>query len=156
MDNEDDMKRELIEEVTELRQRVAELERIETEREKKRKQDLDTRRKKDERNALVLAGLPILFGVIMFILNRPYIFQFFNPETRACGLPILGAIIVLTAASYPALRGSFRVIESGRQSLGFLLAFLVIAFMIFPAIAMLILGPAAMLLLYSPLGELFN
>ncbi|MHA2428471.1 MAG: hypothetical protein ACXADB_10645 [Candidatus Hermodarchaeia archaeon] len=156
MNNEDDSKRNLNEELTELRQRVAELEAIETEREENEQLDLESRRKRDRNNALVLAGLPIFLGFIIFILNRPYFMQFFNPATRTCGLPILGTALVLAAAAYPALRGSFSVIESGRQSSGLLLVVLVLVFMIFPAILMLLLGPAAVLLIASPLGELFN
>ena len=150
MDNEDDSKRNLNEELSELRQRVAELEAIETEREEKEQQDLEARRKRDKNNALVLAGFPILLGLIIFILNRPYFMQFFHPETRACGLPILGVAILLAAAAYPSLRRSFSVIESGRQSLGLLFAVLVFTFLILPAILMLFLGPAAMLLMSSP------
>ena len=151
MNNENDLKRNINEELTELRQRVAELEAIETEREEKEQWDLESRRKRDKNNALVLAGLPIFLGIILFIINRPYIMQFFNPATRTCGLSLLVTTIVLAAAAYPALRGSFSVIESGRQSLGLLRAILVIAFLILPAILILLLGPAAMLLLSSPL-----
>ncbi|NIM92094.1 MAG: hypothetical protein GTO18_00045 [Anaerolineales bacterium] len=156
MKNEDDSKRNLSEELTELRQRVAELEAIETEREEKEQLDLESRRKRDKNNALVLSGLPIFLGFIIFILNRPYFMQFFNPATRTCGLPIIGVAILLAVAAYPSLRKSFSIIESGRQSLGLLFAVLVLAFMILPAILMLLLGPAAMLLLTSPLGEMMK
>ena len=151
MNNEDNSKRNINEELTELRQRVAELEAIETERDEKEQRDLESRRKRDKKNALVLAGLPIFIGIVLFIINRPYFTQFFSPESRACGLPLLGAALVMAAAAYPALRGSFSVIESGRQSLGLLLAVFVFTFLILPAIFVLILGPAAMLLLSSPL-----
>ena len=154
MANEDDMKPHVIEELTELSQRVAELEALETEREKKEQQDAESRRKRHRYSALILAGLPILLGIFIFIINRPFFMQFFNPETRACGLPLLGAAIVLAVAAYPALRGSYSVIESGRHSLGLLFAVLVVTFLILPAMAILFLGPAVILLLNSPIGLL--
>jgi hypothetical protein len=156
MNNEDDSKRNLNEELTELRQRVAKLEAIETEREEKAQRDLESRRKRDKNNALVLAGLPIFLGFIIFILNRRYFMLFFLPETRACGLPILGVAILLAVAAYPSLRKSFSVIETGRQSLGLLFTVLVITFLIIPAILILFLGPAAALLLTSPSGEIIS
>jgi len=39
--------------------------------------------------AWVIAALPILLILLLFLLNREYVMQFFNPETRSCGIPIL-------------------------------------------------------------------
>lgn len=154
MDNEDGMKRELIEELEGLSQRVAELEEIETERERRELQKVESQQKRNRRIALILAGLPVFLGMVIFMINRSYFMHFFNPDTRSCGLPLLVTAIVFATAAFPALRRSFSVIESGRQSLGLLLAVLVITFLILPAILMLVLGPAAMILLSSSLGSL--
>lgn len=39
--------------------------------------------------AWVISALPILLMLLLYLLNRPYFMQFFNPETRGCGIPIL-------------------------------------------------------------------
>ena len=154
MENEESTKRGLIEEVEELRQRVAELEEIESERERVEYEKLESLRIRNRRIVLILAALPVILGMAIFMINRSYFMQFFNPETRSCGLPLLLTTIVLAITAYPALRKSFSVIESGNQSIGLLLIALVIIFLIFPAILILVLGPAAMIVLSSSLGTL--
>ena len=44
-----------------------------------------------------LAILPVILSLILFAVNRPYMMQFFNPETRACGIPMLvcGGIMII-------------------------------------------------------------
>lgn len=39
--------------------------------------------------AWVISALPILLMLLLYLLNRPYMMAFFNPETRNCGIPIL-------------------------------------------------------------------
>jgi tight adherence protein B len=39
--------------------------------------------------AWVISALPIILVLLLFVINREYIMQFFNPETRGCGIPIL-------------------------------------------------------------------
>ena len=39
--------------------------------------------------AWVISALPILLMLLLYLLNRPYMMQFFNPETRNCGIPLL-------------------------------------------------------------------
>jgi tight adherence protein B len=39
--------------------------------------------------AWVISALPVLLVLLLFLLNREYVMQFFNPETRSCGIPIL-------------------------------------------------------------------
>jgi len=39
--------------------------------------------------AWVIAALPIVLVLLLFVVNREYIMQFFLPETRACGIPLL-------------------------------------------------------------------
>lgn len=154
MDNEDGTKRELIEEVEELRQRVTELEEIESEREINKLQRLESLQIRNRRIALILAGLPVILGMVIFMVNRSYFMHFFNPETRSCGVPLLVTSIVLATAAYPALRRSFTAIESGEQSAGLLFTILIIMLLILPAILLLVLGPAAMIVISSSSGIL--
>lgn len=48
--------------------------------------------------AWVIAALPVILMLLLYLLNRPYFMQFFDPETRGCGIPILilAAIMVLS------------------------------------------------------------
>ncbi len=48
--------------------------------------------------AWVISALPIILVSLLFLINRPYVMQFFNPETRGCGIPIivLAGIMVIT------------------------------------------------------------
>jgi tight adherence protein B len=39
--------------------------------------------------AWVISALPIALTVMLFLVNREYIMEFFNPETRTCGYPLL-------------------------------------------------------------------
>jgi tight adherence protein B len=39
--------------------------------------------------AWVISALPIVLVLLLFVINRQYVMQFFNPETRGCGIPIL-------------------------------------------------------------------
>jgi len=39
--------------------------------------------------AWVISALPIALVALLFLVNRPYIMQFFNPETRSCGIPLV-------------------------------------------------------------------
>ena len=46
--------------------------------------------------AWVISGLPIALTGILFVVNRPYMMEFFNPDTRNCGIPLLalGALMI--------------------------------------------------------------
>jgi tight adherence protein B len=48
--------------------------------------------------AWVISALPIALIGLLFVVNRPYVMQFFNPETRACGIPmvILAGLMVIS------------------------------------------------------------
>ncbi len=48
--------------------------------------------------AWVISALPIALTALLFLINRDYIMQFFNPETRNCGIPIitLAAVMIIT------------------------------------------------------------
>jgi len=39
--------------------------------------------------AWVISGLPLALMAILFIVNKPYMMEFFNPDTRNCGIPLL-------------------------------------------------------------------
>ncbi|HEX9680884.1 MAG TPA: type II secretion system F family protein [Anaerolineales bacterium] len=39
--------------------------------------------------AWVISLLPVSLVLVLFLVNRSYVMQFFNPETRACGIPML-------------------------------------------------------------------
>ncbi|MFQ5942933.1 MAG: type II secretion system F family protein [Anaerolineales bacterium] len=39
--------------------------------------------------AWVISALPIALVGLLFLVNRPYIMQFFNPATRTCGIPLV-------------------------------------------------------------------
>lgn len=151
MSNEEEMKRQLVDDVAGLSERVAELEAMESERNEKELQAAESLGEKRRFITRILIGLPIFIGLFIFITNRSYFLQFFNPETLACGLPLLGVAIALTAGAYLALRRRFSVIESGKPSSDLLLVVLVTAFLILPAILVLVLGPATLILLDSPL-----
>jgi len=48
--------------------------------------------------AWVISALPIVLVLLLYLINRPYIMQFFNPETRNCGIPIIvlaGLLVVV-------------------------------------------------------------
>jgi tight adherence protein B len=48
--------------------------------------------------AWVISALPITLMALLFLVNRPYLMQFFNPETRMCGIPllILAAVMIVS------------------------------------------------------------
>jgi tight adherence protein B len=48
--------------------------------------------------AWVISAMPIALVALLFLINRSYIMQFFNPETRSCGIPIivLAAVMIIT------------------------------------------------------------
>jgi tight adherence protein B len=48
--------------------------------------------------AWVISALPIALVGLLFLVNRPYVMQFFNPETRTCGIPMvtLAALMIIS------------------------------------------------------------
>ena len=48
--------------------------------------------------AWVISAMPVILTALLFLINREYIMQFFNPETRSCGIPlmILAGIMIVT------------------------------------------------------------
>lgn len=47
-----------------------------------------------------LAMMPIMIALALFALNRPYMMQFFNPETRLIGIPMLVVGGLMITAGY--------------------------------------------------------
>jgi tight adherence protein B len=47
-----------------------------------------------------LAMMPILISFALFALNKPYMMQFFNPETRLIGIPMLAVGALMIMAGY--------------------------------------------------------
>jgi tight adherence protein B len=39
--------------------------------------------------AWVISAIPIVLVLLLYLINRPYIMQFFNPATRNCGIPMI-------------------------------------------------------------------
>ncbi|GAB4499802.1 MAG: type II secretion system F family protein [Anaerolineales bacterium] len=47
-----------------------------------------------------LSILPLILMGILWVINRPYMMRFFNPETRTCGLSMLGCGGLMIVAGY--------------------------------------------------------
>jgi tight adherence protein B len=54
--------------------------------------------------AWVISALPIALTVLLFVVNREYIMEFFNPETRACGYPLLGLAGLMIVVGFIAVQ----------------------------------------------------
>jgi Flp pilus assembly protein TadB len=51
----------------------------------------------------VISLLPVALVGILFLVNRQYVMQFFNPATRSCGIPMLViAGLMIIAGFYSA------------------------------------------------------
>ena len=99
----------------------------------------------------VVALLPSLQFAFLFIVNPAYMSNFFSPAVRPIGLSILGLVILLSLLSYVLLRRCWSIIESGRRLKGVILATLVMVIVAFPAVLLVLLGPAALILLEANL-----
>jgi tight adherence protein B len=54
--------------------------------------------------AWVISALPIALTVLLFVVNREYIMEFFNPETRTCGYPLLGLAGLMIISGFIAVQ----------------------------------------------------
>jgi tight adherence protein B len=45
--------------------------------------------------AWVISIMPLALVGALFLINRPYVMQFFNPETRGCGIPMLIVVAIM-------------------------------------------------------------
>jgi len=97
--------------------------------------------------AIVGAVIPIALFVFLSIVNPAYISHFFSDDVRAMGLPNLGFVILLSVLSFVLLRRCSSIIGSGSRLRGTILATVVMALIVFPAALLVLLGPAALILL---------
>jgi tight adherence protein B len=47
-----------------------------------------------------LAMMPIFIGLSLWVLNRPYMMEFFNPETRLVGMVLLSIAVIMISSGY--------------------------------------------------------
>jgi tight adherence protein B len=47
-----------------------------------------------------LAMMPIFITLILYAINRPYMMQFFDPETRLVGIPMLIVAVLMILSGY--------------------------------------------------------
>jgi hypothetical protein len=93
--------------------------------------------------AFLLVSVPFLFGLYLFILNPTYISKMLlNSPTQPFGWIMTLLIIVLTGVAYPSLLGCFAIPKSERRILRLVLIICVILFLILPALILVWLGPA--------------
>lgn len=52
--------------------------------------------------AWVISALPIALMALLYLVNRPYFMQFFNPETRTCGVPMLVIATLMVGSGFYA------------------------------------------------------
>ena len=50
--------------------------------------------------AWVISAMPIALVLLLYLVNRPYIMQFFNPETARCGIPMLILASLMIASGF--------------------------------------------------------
>jgi Flp pilus assembly protein TadB len=44
--------------------------------------------------------MPLIITLILYAINRPYMMQFVNPETRLVGIPMLVIAVLMIIAGY--------------------------------------------------------
>jgi len=54
--------------------------------------------------AWVISLLPVVLVLLLFLLNRDYIMQFFNPETRGCGIPMIVVAALMVISGFFAVQ----------------------------------------------------
>jgi tight adherence protein B len=54
--------------------------------------------------AWVISLLPVVLVLLLFLLNRDYIMQFFNPETRGCGIPMIAVATIMVLSGFYAVQ----------------------------------------------------
>ena len=52
--------------------------------------------------AWVISAMPVALTALLFLINRDYIMQFFNPETRSCGIPLITLAAVMVISGFIA------------------------------------------------------
>ena len=136
-------------ELGELRQKVAELEALETERQ----QDLETRKKRRKRDALFLTSIPLLLAICLLLLNPNYIgTMIYSCKSRGisnnlCSQPfgwiMVGVFLLLLSASYFITQKTILL----EKSTWWVNVLFVIFLLKLPAILIVLLGPASLIIL---------
>ena len=116
-------------------------------------------KKQQHRVALLVAGLPLGLGLMLFVMNPDYIGAMFR---ELCGWMMLAAIFICVSIAYIALRVSFALSNQIRSSqleppgwlmhrvtLRLILPGCVIALFVVPAVFLVLLGPAVLVLMRS-------
>ena len=155
MKDEDQSKEQNSDELVELRQRVANLEALETEHKQKEQKDAEARLKRQKRDALFLTVIPLILGLCLFSLNPKYIGTIiFSCKSRGipnamCSQPygwiMAGAFIFLLSAFYFVTKRT-SVLLKGTWWVNILLIFLLF---ILPAISIVLFGPALLIVIES-------
>ncbi|MCK5053270.1 MAG: type II secretion system F family protein [Anaerolineales bacterium] len=52
--------------------------------------------------AWVISAMPVILTALLFLINREYIMQFFNPETRSCGIPLISLAGIMIVVGFIA------------------------------------------------------
>ncbi len=47
-----------------------------------------------------LSMLPVILAAILWLINRPYMMKFFDPQSRVCGLSMLGCSVLMIVSGY--------------------------------------------------------
>ncbi|MCH8338065.1 MAG: type II secretion system F family protein, partial [Chloroflexi bacterium] len=50
--------------------------------------------------AWVISAMPLALVGLLFAVNPDYIMQFFNPETRSCGIPMIGGAGLMVVVGF--------------------------------------------------------
>ena len=147
-----------LEELQELRRRIAKMEALEAERQQREEQISVSQVNRRKSLALVLTSIPALMGLCLITLNAEYMGTMILPcENRAvsaadCAQPfgwaLLGLAFVLSSLSLLIVLRT-RVLLNEYWWIGLALLLL---FFILPALAILVLGPAALILLEAGLS----
>ena len=114
--------------------------------------------KGQRRMALGLAGLPLGLWLILFAINPTYATVFF---TEACGVAMVVALFVCVGIGYIALLGSFALANRleppswlmHKTTLRLLLLGCVIPLFMLPALYLVWLGPAVIVLIQAGVAD---
>ncbi len=101
--------------------------------------------------SIVVAIIPASLFVFLALVNPTYMAHFFLAEVRVAGLSILGLVALLSVLSFLLMRRCTSVIRSGKRLRGLVLATLVMVLVTFPAVLLVLLGPAALMLFSADL-----
>ena len=136
-------------EIGELRQKIAELEALETERQ----QDFEARQKRRKRGAFYITSIPLLLALCLLFLNPTYVgTMIYSCKSRgisntSCSQPfgwiMVGVFLFLLSASYFITQKTILL----EKSTWWVNVLFVILLLIIPATLIILLGPASLIVL---------